>query len=103
MCNHIGRFVVCRCGAQGLWLTTEVNVMRARVDGPRAVKDECWVLVDGPEQPSDQPWWLTPGTCTHVRTWRSRLCCRHGQGLAGHVSSTWGTHTRWRYSQRFDN
>jgi hypothetical protein len=38
MCNHIGRFVVYRRRAQGLWLTTEVNVMRARVDGSRAVK-----------------------------------------------------------------
>jgi hypothetical protein len=28
----------------------KVKVMRARVDGPRAMKDECWVLDDGLEQ-----------------------------------------------------
>jgi hypothetical protein len=27
-----------------------VKVMRAHADGPRAVKDECWVLGDRPEQ-----------------------------------------------------
>jgi hypothetical protein len=31
----------------------EVEVMRARADGSRAVKNECWVLTDGPEQPGD--------------------------------------------------
>lgn len=30
-----------------------VKVMRARPDGPGAVKGECWVLTDGPEQPGD--------------------------------------------------
>jgi hypothetical protein len=68
MCNHVGQLVVCRCGAQGRWLTEEVKVMRARVDGPRAVKDECWVLADGPEQPDDQSWWLPTGTITCART-----------------------------------
>jgi hypothetical protein len=29
--------VVCRCGAQRRWSTTEVEVMRAHADGPRAV------------------------------------------------------------------
>jgi hypothetical protein len=51
--NHAGRLVVCRYGAQGRWLTTEVKVMRARADGPGAVKGECWVLIDGQEQPGD--------------------------------------------------
>jgi hypothetical protein len=41
MCNYVGRLVVCRCGAWGQWSTTEVKVMRARADGPRAAKDEC--------------------------------------------------------------
>jgi hypothetical protein len=62
MCNHVGWLVVCRCGAQRRWSTTEVKVMWARADGPRAVKDECWVLANGPEQPGEQPWWLTPRT-----------------------------------------
>jgi hypothetical protein len=38
LCNHVGRLVVCRCGAQERWSTTEVKVMRARTDGPGAVK-----------------------------------------------------------------
>jgi hypothetical protein len=42
--------MVVRGGAQGRWPTSEVKVMRARADGPRVVKDECWVLADGPEQ-----------------------------------------------------
>jgi hypothetical protein len=33
----------------------EVKVMRARADGPGAVKGECWVLTDGSEQPGDHP------------------------------------------------
>jgi hypothetical protein len=33
MCNHVVWFVVCRCGTQGRWSTTEVKVMRARADG----------------------------------------------------------------------
>jgi hypothetical protein len=41
MCNHIGRIVVCRCGAHGWWLIAKVKVMRARADGSGAVKDEC--------------------------------------------------------------
>jgi hypothetical protein len=40
MCNHVGRLVVCRCGAYGRWATTEVKVMWARGDGPGAVKDK---------------------------------------------------------------
>jgi hypothetical protein len=40
MCNHVGRLVVCRCGAQGWWSTVKVKVMRVRADGPGAVKDE---------------------------------------------------------------
>jgi hypothetical protein len=71
LCNHVGRLVVCRCGAQGRWSTAEVKVMRARADGPGAVKGECWVLTDGSEQLGDQPRWLTPGTCTCARTWWS--------------------------------
>jgi hypothetical protein len=70
---------------------TEVKVMRVRVDGPRAVKDKCWILVDGPEQSNDQPWWLTPGIRTHAMTWRSGPCCRLDGGLTGHISRTWGT------------
>jgi hypothetical protein len=30
--------VVCRCGAQECWSMAEVKVMRARADGPGAVK-----------------------------------------------------------------
>jgi hypothetical protein len=40
MCNHVGRLVVCRCGASGRWSVAEVKVMRARANGPGAVKDE---------------------------------------------------------------
>jgi hypothetical protein len=78
MCNHVGRFVVWRCGTQERWLTTGVKVMRAHA--------ECWVLADGPEQPGDQQWWLIPGTHTHVRTWWSEPCCRRDRGLTGHAS-----------------
>jgi hypothetical protein len=46
LCNHVGRLVVCMCGAQERWSTTEVKVMRARADGPGAMKGECWVLTD---------------------------------------------------------
>jgi hypothetical protein len=68
----------------------EVKVMQARVDGPGAVKCECWVLTDGSEQPGDQPWWLTPGTRTCAGTWWSGPCCRLGRGLAGHASDRGG-------------
>jgi hypothetical protein len=34
LCNHVGRLVVCRCGAQDWWSMAEVQVMRARADGP---------------------------------------------------------------------
>jgi hypothetical protein len=57
MCNHIDPLVVCMCGAQGRWSTTEVKVMRARADESGTMKDECWVLADGPEQPDDQQSW----------------------------------------------
>jgi hypothetical protein len=89
--NHVSRLVVCRCGAYGWWSTVKVKVMRARADRPGVVKDECWVLADGPEQQGDHPWWLTPGTHTSASTCWSGSCCRHGRGLAGHVSRTWGT------------
>jgi hypothetical protein len=39
LCNHIGR-LVCRCGAQVLWLTAKVKVMQVHSDEPGAVKDE---------------------------------------------------------------
>jgi hypothetical protein len=64
--------------------------MRARADGPGAVKGECWVLIDGPEQQGGQQWWLTPGTRTRARTWRTGPCCRRGRGLAGHASGRGG-------------
>jgi hypothetical protein len=67
-----------------------VKVIRARADGPRAMKDECWVLTDGPEQPGGQSSWLTPETRTRARTWWSEPCCRRGRGLAGHVSGRGG-------------
>jgi hypothetical protein len=35
---------------------TEVKVMRTHADGPRVVKDECWLLANGPEQPGDHLW-----------------------------------------------
>jgi hypothetical protein len=41
LCNHVGWLVVCRCRAQGWWLTVKVKVMRVRADGLGAVKDEC--------------------------------------------------------------
>ena len=59
--------------------------MRARADGPGAVKGECWVLTDGPEQPDDQLRWLILGTRTRVRTWWSGSCCQHDQVLVGHT------------------
>jgi hypothetical protein len=71
----------------------EVKVMRARADGPGAVKGECWDFTDGSEQPGDQPRWLTPGTRTSARTWWSGLCCRRGRGLAG-LASDRGGHAR---------
>jgi hypothetical protein len=49
VCNHVSGFVVCRCGAQVRWSTTKV--MRVRVDGPGAAKDERWDLIEGPELP----------------------------------------------------
>jgi hypothetical protein len=93
MCNHADRLVVCRCGAQGQWLTAKVKVTRARADGPGAVKDECWVLADRLEQSGDQPWWLTPRARTSMRTWWSGLCCQHDRGLVGHKSRTWRMRT----------
>jgi hypothetical protein len=85
--------VVCRCGAHGRWLTTDVKVMRARADGPGAVKGECWVLTDVPKQTGDQPWWLTPRTHIRARMWWSGLFCRRGRGLAVHMSGH-GGHAR---------
>jgi hypothetical protein len=64
--------------------------MRARADGPVAVKGECWVLTNESEPPGDQPRWLMPGTHTCVRTWWSRSHCRHGRGLVGHMSDYGG-------------
>jgi hypothetical protein len=64
--------------------------MWARVDGPGAVKGECWVLTDGSEQSGDQPRWLTPSTRTCVRMWWSGPCCRRCRGLAGHASDRVG-------------
>jgi hypothetical protein len=90
LCNHVGRLVVCRCGAQKRWSMDEVKVMRARADGPGAVKGECWVLTDESEQSGDQPWWLTPGTRTCERMWWSGPCYRCGRGLAGHASDHGG-------------
>jgi hypothetical protein len=49
LCNHVGRLVVYRCGAQRRWLTAEVKVMQARGDEPGAVEGECWVLTDRPK------------------------------------------------------
>jgi hypothetical protein len=66
LCNHVGRFVVCKCGT---WSTTKVKVMRVRAHGPEAVKDERQNLTEGPESPGDYQWWLTPRTRTHMRTW----------------------------------
>jgi hypothetical protein len=68
----------------------EVKVMRARADGPGAVKGECWVLTDGSEQPGDQPRWLTTGTRTCARTWWSGPYCRRDRGLAGNASNRGG-------------
>jgi hypothetical protein len=53
LCNHVGRLVVCRCGAWGRWSMIEVNFMRDYADGSGAVKGECQVLTDGPEQLGD--------------------------------------------------
>jgi hypothetical protein len=67
-----------------------MKVMRARVDGPGAVKSKCRVLTDGTEQLGDRPWWLTPRTCTRARTWWNGPCCWRGRGLAGHASHRGG-------------
>jgi hypothetical protein len=72
---------------------SKMKVMRARADGPGAVKGECWVLTDESEQPGDQPRWLTLGTRTCARTWWIGPCCQHGRGLAGHASDS-GGHSR---------
>jgi hypothetical protein len=54
LCNHVGRLVMCRCGARRRWSTIEVKVMPARADRPGAVKGKWWVLTDdGQEQPGD--------------------------------------------------
>jgi hypothetical protein len=53
LCNHVGRIVICRCGAQVLWSTTKVKVMQIRVDRPGAMKDERWDLTEGPELSGD--------------------------------------------------
>jgi hypothetical protein len=90
MCNHVGRLVVCRCGAKGRWSTAEVKVIQAHADGLGAVKGNCWVLTDGPEQSSDQPRWLTPGTHTRERTWWSGPCCRRGRALTEHACNRGG-------------
>jgi hypothetical protein len=90
LCNHVGRLVVCRCGAQEWWSMAEVKVMRARADGPGVVKGEWWVLTNESEQPGDQPWWLTLGTRTCARTWWSGSCCRRGRGPVGHASDHGG-------------
>jgi hypothetical protein len=94
MCNHVDQFVVCRCGAQGLWSMAKVKVVWARVDVLGVVKDECCVLADGSEQTGDQLWWLTPRTHTRVR-WQSGSCCRRSRGLTGHISRTWWTRTQY--------
>jgi hypothetical protein len=67
--NHVGRLVLCMCGAQRQWSMAEVKVMRARAYGPGAMEDKYWVLTDGLEQPDNQPWWLTIGTSTDVVEW----------------------------------
>jgi hypothetical protein len=54
MCNHVGRLVVCRCGAQWWWSKIKVKIIRDRANGLGGVKDECWVLADEPEQSGDQ-------------------------------------------------
>jgi hypothetical protein len=64
--------------------------MRARADGPGAVKNECWVLADGPEQWGDYLWWLTPRTRIRARTWCSGPCCWRNRGLAGHTFNRGG-------------
>jgi hypothetical protein len=88
--NHVGRLVLCTCGAQRRWSMAEMEVMRARADGPGAMKSKCWVLTDGPEQPGGQPRWMTPRTRTRARTCRSGPCCWHGRRLTGHVSGHGG-------------
>jgi hypothetical protein len=67
--------MVYMCGAHAWWSTVKVKIMRVRVNGLGAVKDERWDLTEGPESSGDQPWWLTLGTRTHVRMWRSVPCC----------------------------
>jgi hypothetical protein len=66
--------MVYKCGAHERSIA-KVKVMRVRVDGLRAVKDECWDLTEGSESSGDQLWWLTPETRTH-----------RGRGGAGRVA-----------------
>jgi hypothetical protein len=53
LCNHVCRFVVCMCGAQGRWSTTKVKVMRICANGPGVAKNEHWDLTKGPEKSDD--------------------------------------------------
>jgi hypothetical protein len=46
--------MMCRCGFGIKWSMTKVKVMWVCVDGPEAVKDNCWVLTEGLEKPSDR-------------------------------------------------
>jgi hypothetical protein len=46
-CNHVGRFVVCMCGAQGRWSMAVVKVMQAHADEPGLVKGNSWVTSRG--------------------------------------------------------
>jgi hypothetical protein len=53
LCNHIGHLVLCKCGAQRRWSTTNVKVMRVRADELRTVKDERLDLTEGPKSSGD--------------------------------------------------
>jgi hypothetical protein len=53
LCNYVCRLVVCRCGAQGKWLTMKVMIMWVHADGPRAAKDEHCDLTEEPESSGD--------------------------------------------------
>jgi hypothetical protein len=53
LCNHVGRLMVYRCGAQIRWSTAKVKVMLVHADGLGAVKHERWDLTKGLESSGD--------------------------------------------------
>jgi hypothetical protein len=93
LCNHVCRFMICRSVARGRWSTTKVKVMRVRVDGPRAAKDERWDMIEGTKKPPTSRVADTWDTYGHEDV-VERSCHQRVQGLAGYVFGTWGMSMR---------